>query len=770
MSSLLVRPEMPKRIVQVAPDFYPVPPRLYGGIERMVHGLTEELAARGFDVYLYARAGSETSAKLVPYEHEGSDPQAIASFVERTMPDGVDLIHDHTHHSVIGRKKLPIPTVCSIHDSLKNPVDHPVYLSRRALAVIGRNEGRFVYNGIDVQAYPFQENKQSYLLFMGVLNWHKGIVHALDIAEKSGKRLIIAGPVFNNTYYEKEVAPRLAKNPNVSYVGEVGGEERLSLLADAECMLFPTSWEEPFGLVMVEALACGTPVLALANGAVPEVLAGFPELVCGSAEEMAAKAEAGCYPDPGTLRDYVAGQFTTALMADRYVSVYEELWSVPTSAAEAEPTAADAERQPKLEEENLEQALEACERMLRSSDIGDEMKITVCERAADLCYRNGDTARERAYALRSFRYDTPRAEFCCRLGFQHLQLQELDKAIFWYSLAVRLEKPAKPGALYYEACWTWLPYVQLCICHYRQNNYEEAYRQNELARQLVPDNEHVIHNKSLLKRLLSPAPSAASSRTEETVELTNVRGGMFRMTLELPGFLEETIIREGGWEPQLARMLSRFVQVGGIFLDVGANIGYHALYIAGLYPDATCICFEPHPDIFRQLERNKSLNGFERLFVRELAVGDSNGRVSFHMQTDDCYNRGMSAIDAYANLGPSYRVAEVELATLDSQLPEADKSRVSVMKIDTQGNELRVLAGARDIIRLSRPVVAFELHDDAKRMLPELLVFLDGYRIYKIQPWSGEVRSYDEEDPPGFLHDYICIPESRFSGLWAPKL
>ena len=139
--------------------------------------------------------------------------------------------------------------------------------------------GFFVYNGIDLNEYQFSDVKEDYLLFLGLLNWHKGINYAIDVAEKTNQKLIIAGPIFNWTYYTKEIEPRIKNNPNIQYVGEVGGQQKQDLLKKAKCFLFPTSWEEPFGLVMIEAMACGTPVLAFPNGAVPRSYARTSQIL-----------------------------------------------------------------------------------------------------------------------------------------------------------------------------------------------------------------------------------------------------------------------------------------------------------------------------------------------------------------------------------------------------------------------------------------------------------------------------------------------------------
>jgi glycosyltransferase involved in cell wall biosynthesis len=313
------------RIVQVNPDYYPVPPANYGGIERVVYELTEELVRRGHDVYLYAPQGSQTSAKLIPYKHDRGQPAKIAEYVMETLPDGIDIIHDHTHDSVLGLMNLSIPTICTIHDNRNNHIKYPVYLCQRALEVVGENKGFFAYNGLNPEEFEFCDQKSDYLLFLGVLGRHKGAHLALKIAEKTKEKLIMAGPIFHYDYFSQVILPHLQNNPNVKYIGEVGGAIKQSVLKQARCMLFPSLWEEPFGLVMVEAMACGTPVIALGNGAAPEVMKGFPHLICQSVEEMIEKVRNEPLPHPKQFRDYVIDHFTTSHMAERYLEIYNEV-------------------------------------------------------------------------------------------------------------------------------------------------------------------------------------------------------------------------------------------------------------------------------------------------------------------------------------------------------------------------------------------------------------------------------------------------------------
>ena len=483
----------PLRIVQVAPDYYPVPPPNYGGIERVIYNLTEQLVKLGHEVYLYAPKGSKSSAVIINYEHTNPNPQSIADFVQKTLPDNIDIIHDHTHVSILGLKRLDIPTVCTIHDSIYNSVDYPVYLSKRALDVVGKNYGFFVYNGIDLNEYEFSDVKEDYLLFLGVLNWHKGINYAIDVAEKTNQKLIIAGPIFNWSYYTKEIEPRIKNNPNIEFVGEVGGQQKQDLLKKAKCFLFPTSWEEPFGLVMIEAMACGTPVLAFPNGAVSEVIQGFSNLICSSVDEMVQKLNSNQFPEAKLLREYVDDHFTTDNMAREYLKLYNKLLTEKVNYNYGNTL---------KEMGNFTEAIEYYKQFLLLVEFPRRHKIKICFEIADLYYNLKDTEKEREYIFKSFEYDSPRAEFCCRLGYQFLQNNELDKATFWYDLATQLDIPKAMKEVLSECCWTWLPHIQLCVCYYKLGDYQKSYEHNEIARSFRPMDEKILYNKALLDGIL----------------------------------------------------------------------------------------------------------------------------------------------------------------------------------------------------------------------------------------------------------------------------
>jgi len=315
------------RIVQVISNFpnaWPLPPFNQGGTEKVVSDLTNALVRKGHHVYVFAARKSRSLARVIHYP-KGMRDRGIRKFVLKRIPKNVDVIHDHTFTSTIGKANPRIPTVCTMHLPVKHRVKNPVYVSRRARKVMGSNSGYYVYNGILPSEYEFSSKKNGYLLFIGRILREKGVLHAISIAERTNKRLIIAGPIKDRALYRNKIVPRIRKNPNIRYVGAVGGKKKQNLLKHAECLLFPTIWEEPFGLVMIEAMISGTPVIALRNGAVPEVLKGFPELICNSVNGMVKQVKRNRYPSPSALRSYVRGRFTVNHMTDNYLRIYRKV-------------------------------------------------------------------------------------------------------------------------------------------------------------------------------------------------------------------------------------------------------------------------------------------------------------------------------------------------------------------------------------------------------------------------------------------------------------
>lgn len=311
------------KIAMIAPNKgISVPPKNYGGTERSVYDLIEQLHKQGHQVVLFAEPGSACSADQIIHYPKRFAREELVEFVCGNLPDDVDVIHDNTFDAAIARARLTIPTICTFRNASKTyPVKHPVFLSKIALKKLGKGKGFYVHNGINLNDYPLQKKKENYLLFLGRPKKHKGIHHAIEVSKKAKIKLIIAGPMTD--YVKDHILTDSSKY--VEYVGTVGGEERIRLLQNAKCLLFPTNCFEAFGRVVIEALACGTPVITSDKGAVPEVMKGFSRYVCKSPRQMVKCLKRNKFPSPEECREYVKKRFSAKKMAKRYIRVYKEV-------------------------------------------------------------------------------------------------------------------------------------------------------------------------------------------------------------------------------------------------------------------------------------------------------------------------------------------------------------------------------------------------------------------------------------------------------------
>lgn len=337
------------KIAQIAPLAEPVPPELYGGTERVVSLLTEELVRRGHEVTLFASGDSETDARLVSVTREALrlrdedvDPNLhlmleLGLVFERAHQ--FDVIHSHVDYFALPFARLvKTPVVTTLHGRLDLPGLRTVYERFSAAPLVSISDSQrepipnanwaaTVYNGTDVRAYTFNEKGGDYFAFVGRICPEKNIEGAIDIARRTGIPLRIAAKVdpVDAEYHESVIKP-LIDGRQVEYLGELGDEEKDELLGSALALLFPVDWPEPFGLAMTEAMACGTPVLALRRGSVPEVVEdGVTGFVRESEEELAEVAE-----DVGRLsrracRERVERHFSVEAMTDGYEAVYESL-------------------------------------------------------------------------------------------------------------------------------------------------------------------------------------------------------------------------------------------------------------------------------------------------------------------------------------------------------------------------------------------------------------------------------------------------------------
>jgi glycosyltransferase involved in cell wall biosynthesis len=336
------------RVAMVAPPWFGVPPEAYGGIEAVVADLVDGLVARGHQVTLIGAGPDGTAAAFVrtyaepPSERLGGDPlpeviQAAAA--ARVIEDlDVDVVHDHTLAGPLAAAGRRQPTVATMH----GPVDGELGVYFRqlgdsvALVAISEAQRRTapdlnwvatVPNGIDVGTYPYRESKEDWVLFIGRCSPDKGAHLAIDAARAAGRSIIVAGKANEpeeEEYFEREIRPRLGDD--ATFVGETDADEKRDLFARAACLLFPIQWEEPFGLVMVEAMACGTPVVALAAGSVPEVVVdGRTGFICSSPDELPAAIDRARRIRPADCREHVRRLFDVATMVDGYERVYREL-------------------------------------------------------------------------------------------------------------------------------------------------------------------------------------------------------------------------------------------------------------------------------------------------------------------------------------------------------------------------------------------------------------------------------------------------------------
>ena len=345
------------RIAQVAPPVERVPPAAYGGTERVVHELTTQLVERGHDVTVFASGDSDVPGKLVPTVDRALRPAGIesdasgwfATTVKMVVEQGAefDVIHSHLEWWSIPLARLaPVPVVATFHGRLDLPwadrlfrdaPDGMVAISRHQASTHPDVPWTIIHNGLTLDTAPFLDEPGDSFCFVGRVDAEKGITEAIDIALRAGRRLRIAAKVGNlarqRDYYENVFRPALKRaGHSVEYLGELKPAERDQLFAESYGTLMPGAWPEPFGLVSIESLACGTPVLARRVGALPEIIReGVDGFFGDDAAAMAFFADRLAGLDRREIRERVIERFSAARMTDRY----EELYARMVEAAEA---------------------------------------------------------------------------------------------------------------------------------------------------------------------------------------------------------------------------------------------------------------------------------------------------------------------------------------------------------------------------------------------------------------------------------------------------
>lgn len=337
------------RIAQVAPLYESVPPRLYGGTERVVSYLTEELVDQGHDVTLFASGDSVTHAELVPIspralrlDAECQDPLAyhilaLETVIQRSAD--FDVIHYHVDylHFPVSRRQTT-PQLTTLHGRLDLRELQPIYREFHDAPVVSISTAQrqpiaranwvaTVLHGLPTELYEPGYEPEPYFVFLGRISPEKRPDRAIAIAKAAGIPIRIAAKVdaADKQYFERHVEP-LLDHPLVHYIGEVGERQKAELLGRARALLFPIDWPEPFGLVLVEAMACGTPVIAFRCGSVPEVIEdGVTGFIVDDLDGAISAARRADTLDRRRIRREFERRFSASRMAQDYVSVYERL-------------------------------------------------------------------------------------------------------------------------------------------------------------------------------------------------------------------------------------------------------------------------------------------------------------------------------------------------------------------------------------------------------------------------------------------------------------
>lgn len=337
------------KIAMVAPVWERVPPEKYGGIELVVHLLTEGLVEEGHEVTLFATGDSQTEGRLVSHFSNAQrkwmgriepDLLHVSSAYHQIREEGnYDIIHNHAGYSGIALADfIDIPVLTTLH-GIFTEFNVPFFEYFKEVCYYNSisNEQRkgfpelkyiaTVYNAIDVDGYPFTAEKEDYFLWLSRLSPVKGAHHAVQLARKLGFKLILAGKIdeVDRPYYAHDVRPYV-DGKQIVYLGEIDESKKRQLLAKAKAFLFPINWSEPFGLVMIEAMACGTPVIATHHGAVPEVVVdGETGFIVERPEEMVEKIKLIDQVDPARCRQHVEERFSQTTMTRHYEEVYRKI-------------------------------------------------------------------------------------------------------------------------------------------------------------------------------------------------------------------------------------------------------------------------------------------------------------------------------------------------------------------------------------------------------------------------------------------------------------
>lgn len=352
------------KIAQISPLYESVPPKMYGGTERVVSFLTEELVAQGHDVTLFASGDSQTAARLVPGSKTSlrlsgncvdhlAHHIAMLDDVMRLAPE-FDVIHFHIDYMHFPLSRYcALPSVTTLHGRLDLPDLAPVYKRFSDAPVVSislaqrkplprANWVANIHHGLPADLLTFQPNPGDYLAFLGRISPEKRVDRAIEIARRAGMPLKIAAKIdpVDRAYYESTIKP-LLDDPSIEFIGEIGEDKKSEFLGNAYAYLFPIDWPEPFGLTMIEAMACGTPSIAFNCGSVPEVMhEGLTGFIVDDMDQAVAAVEKISSIERTACRNVFEKRFTATRMAEEYVDLYQSMAStaVDTTISAADPS------------------------------------------------------------------------------------------------------------------------------------------------------------------------------------------------------------------------------------------------------------------------------------------------------------------------------------------------------------------------------------------------------------------------------------------------
>jgi len=334
------------RIAIISPPWVPVPPHGYGGTEAVLDCLARGLQATGHDVLLFATGDSTCDVPMGWDRAVAVGPGDATPFIEMhhvikayeaVQTWGADVVHDHTLFGPVYGQRVGVPVVTTNHGPFEDDLAdiYRAVAPLVAIIAISHNQASqaddipiaaVIHHGVDPDAFPIGEGDGDFAVFLGRMHPAKGVDAAARIAQRAGVKLKIACKLeepLEHEYFDQAVAPLLGNG--VEFVGEVGGDAREELLGAATCLLNPIDWEEPFGMVMIEALACGTPVVATARGSTPELIDdGVTGYVRTTEDELAACLRHAHLLDRASCRQAVVDRFSTQRMVADHVALYEQ--------------------------------------------------------------------------------------------------------------------------------------------------------------------------------------------------------------------------------------------------------------------------------------------------------------------------------------------------------------------------------------------------------------------------------------------------------------